>query len=355
MPDQTAPQANAIAETGPPTWAPPLEDDNQLPGQPPPRDWRFLFIGHDGLRAGWSILTYLLIAFLFSTLASFIIRHVLHHNPPVQRQSISLSTTLVADGLSFLLLLLAAFIVSLVEKRRFSSYGIGAFRTGQFVNGSLWGAAILSSLVGLLHVRGLLVMDSVLLHGTAALKWGLLWLLGFLCVGLTEEFLTRGFLQVTLTRGLAGVAGLLGMGERGRQRLGFWLAALLFSFLFGFGHGSNPGESPIGLVSAGLIGLIFAFSLWRTGSLWWAIGYHMAWDWMQSFVFGVADSGLMMQQHLLATHPQGPVLLSGGLTGPEGSVFVLSECLMTGLVIFFALPPQPGSLSFTSEQTSSQF
>ena len=347
--DHRGAQAIAIPQTGAPTWAPPLEDDNeaQLLRQQFQRDWHLIFVGRDGLRAGWSILTFLSIVFAFSAIANFFIRHVLHHKPgAAQTQVVSMGSTLVGDGLGFLLVAFAAFLVSLIEKRRFGSYGIGGFRTGQFVNGSLWGAAILGSLVVLLHVRGLLVLDGVLLHGVDALKWALLWLLGFLCVGLFEDFLTRGFLQVTLARGLAGLAGVLGMGERGRQMLGFWLAVLLFSIIFGLGHGSNPGESPIGLVSAGLIGFVFAFSLWRTGSLWWAIGYHMAWDWMQSFVFGVADSGLMMKQHLLTSHPQGPVLWSGGATGPEGSVFVLAECVITGVVIWFALRPEAGSASW---------
>ena len=345
MPEEITPHAHAIPQTGTAEWAPPLEDDNAvLPQQQQSHNWHFIFVGKDGLRAGWSILTFLTIVALLSAIVNAVVRHVLHHAPATASQKvITLSSTLIGDGLGFLLVAFAAFVVSLIEKRRFSSYGIGRFRVGQFVSGSLWGAAILSSLVALLHLRGLLVLDGVLLQGSAALKWGFLWLLGFLCVGLFEDFLTRGFLQMTLARGLAGVAGVLGMGERGRQVLGFWLAVLLFSFLFGFGHGSNPGESPIGLVSAGLIGFVFAFSLWRTGSLWWAIGYHMAWDWMQSFVFGVADSGLMMKQHLLASHPQGPVLWSGGATGPEGSVFVLGECVITGLVIWFALRPEAGS------------
>jgi hypothetical protein len=74
-------------------------------------------------------------------------------------------------------------------------------------------------------------------------------------------------------------------------------------------------------VAAGLAGLVFCFALYRTGSLWWAIGIHAAWDWSQSFLYGVADSGLMAEGHLFATHPVGKPILSGGLTGPEGSVF----------------------------------
>jgi uncharacterized protein len=58
---------------------------------------------------------------------------------------------------------------------------------------------------------------------------------------------------------------------RQSKAFGFWTAALLLSILFGVGHKQNPGESPIGLLAAGLAGLVFSLSLWRTGSLWWAM------------------------------------------------------------------------------------
>ncbi len=122
------------------------------------------------------------------------------------------------------------------------------------------------------------------------------------------------------------------------EALGFWTAALAFSILFGLGHSGNPGESPIGLLSAGSAGLVFCFSLWRTGSLWWAIGFHMAWDWAQSFLYGVADSGLMVQHHLLATHPVGKPIWSGGTTGPEGSIFVVLVLLIVAVIIATTLP-----------------
>ncbi|MGC2399529.1 MAG: hypothetical protein WA510_07095, partial [Acidobacteriaceae bacterium] len=60
-----------------------------------------------------------------------------------------------------------------------------------------------------------------------------------------------------------------------------------------------------------------------TGSLWWALGFHAAWDWAESYVYGTSDSGLAIQGHLLSTHPLGSLLWSGGKTGPEGSILVV--------------------------------
>lgn len=85
-------------------------------------------------------------------------------------------------------------------------------------------------------------------------------------------------------------------------------------------------------------GTVFCLSLWRTGSLWWAIGFHASWDWAQSFLYGVADSGLIVQHHLLATHPVGKPILSGGATGPEGSIFILPVMAVVSCIIIFTLP-----------------
>jgi uncharacterized protein len=97
--------------------------------------------------------------------------------------------------------------------------------------------------------------------------------------------------------------------------------------------------------------MVFCLSLWRSGSLWWAIGFHASWDWGQSFLYGVADSGLMVQHHLFATHPEGKPILSGGSTGPEGSIYVLAVLALVVLIIFFTLRRTQGT--YASKLTGS--
>jgi hypothetical protein len=46
----------------------------------------------------------------------------------------------------------------------------------------------------------------------------------------------------------------------------------------------------------------------------------------------------MVQHHLLATHPVGKPILSGGATGPEGSIFVIAVLALVALIILFTLP-----------------
>ncbi len=312
-----------------------------------PSAMRRVLFGADGLRAGWSLLLFLLL------LAALIIpghRLISDQHSPAASASArtreqSVRSAVRRDGVLFLMVVLASVAMSRIERRPLAAYGIGRTRGGarQFVAGLVWGLVFLSLLMALLRGAHLLVFDGRLLTGEAIVRFGAEWAVGFLLVGLFEEYFLRGYLQFTLARGFSGIYGaVLKRSHRDRLGLnrdawGFWTAAVILSFVFGLGHRSNPGESSIGLLTAGAAALVFTFSLWRTGSLWWAIGFHAAWDWAQSFLYGVADSGIMMQHHLLASHPVGRPNLSGGATGPEGSVFVLLVLLLVAVVIRMTL------------------
>jgi hypothetical protein len=68
--------------------------------------------------------------------------------------------------------------------------------------------------------------------------------------------------------------------------------------------------------------------VWVTGSAWWAIGCHAAWDWAETYFYGTADSGMPPRGHLLSSSPAGNSLWSGGTDGPEGSLLVLGVILL---------------------------
>ena len=299
-----------------------------------------IFIGKDGLRAGWSLLIFIALLAAVLIAANFV-AHKIHPNNPNAAKNmseISLKAAFINESLLLFIVLFVTWIMSKIERRPNSVYGFGGSRkVAHFFAGLAWGVVCLSLLVLSLWKTGLLVIDGRLLFGSDILRYGAAWLLGFLLVGLFEEYFSRGYLQYTLTRGLAGLCR-WAFETRHSQAFGFWTSAVILSFLFGLGHGKNPGESPIGMLSAGLVGMVFCFSLWRTGSLWWAIGFHTAWDWSQSFLWGVADSGAMAQHHLLATHPAGKPILSGGATGPEGSIFIVAVVGLISLIILLTLP-----------------
>ncbi|MDR3746342.1 MAG: CPBP family intramembrane metalloprotease [Acidobacteriaceae bacterium] len=350
-----------------------LPDSHGLPEQdlpsPPATESGFtladLFFGDDGLRAGWGILLFLalrdVLADGVTPLLSKLVPHtmggIFHPRRLMAYEGLALLTVIVATGL-----------MARIERRPASAYGLGGrHRLSNFCAGLGWGVALLSLLVFSLRACGLLVFDERLLFGASALRYAAIWGGGFLLVGLFEETFFRGYLQFTLSRGIGGIynwicanlspvpdsdataSHMAGSRATGQNAFGFWSAALLLSFGFGFTHSSNVGESPIGLFSAALIAVVFCFSLWRSGSLWWAIGFHTAWDWAQSFLYGVSDSGIGIAGHLFATHPVGRAIFSGGLTGPEGSLFILPIIALTVVVIHLTLPRE-SSVDLSTER-----
>jgi len=277
-----------------------------------------VFVGQNGIRAGWAVLLFVLVLAATAFVVNLVVRFVIHPKLPARGAAMSPEIGLFSEGLQAFVVCVATAVMALIERRPVLSYGYqGTARAARFFFGLVWGFVAISVLVFTLWKAGLLGFDGVRLHGglawTYAAKWGLV----FLLVGIFEESLLRGFLQFTLTRGI-----------------GFWWGALLLSFMFGFGHGSNPGESPVGLFAAGAIGVVFCLSLWYTGSLWWAVGFHAAWDWGESYFYGTSDSGMVAQGHLIGEHPLGKLLWSGGATGPEGSLFVVPLILVIALAMW---------------------
>jgi len=76
----------------------------------------------------------------------------------------------------------------------------------------------------------------------------------------------------------------------------------------------------------------------RTGDLWFAIGNHFAWDYGESFLFGVSNSGNESTGHLLTAHAHGSRWLTGGSVGPEGSLLVFVGLGLMALAFHFAYP-----------------
>jgi hypothetical protein len=287
-----------------------------LTTQPPRRNLQWVFVGADGLRAGWGIALFVLFFIGFSFLTFVVLKRLL---PPGHHANVlTVGRGLVTELAQLLPVVLATACLALIERRPLLAYGYqGTARLARFVSGLVCGFVALSALVLTLWRTGLLAFDGQMLHGAGIWKYAFEWGLVFLVVGFFEESTLRGYLQYTLSRGI-----------------GFWWGALLLSFLFGFSHGTNPGETPVGLFAAGAVGLVFCLSLWYTGSLWWAVGCHASWDWAESYFYGTSDSGLVAQGHLLGEHPTGARLWSGGATGPEGSLLALALLVIMALLMW---------------------
>jgi len=276
-----------------------------------------VFWGPDGLRAGWGFLFYL-IAFLL--LQRFAVQLAWARD----LGDSGLWSRMLEEFGSFLAGLLPAVVLARVERRPWGAYGLPLKPTfGRlFWIGAVWGFLAISLLIFPIYELHAFVPGHVVLRGTRLLRFAAFWAVFFLLVGLYEDFLFRGYSQFTLTRGI-----------------GFWPAALALSCLFGLIHRENAGESWSGVLMAALIGLFFCFTLRRTGSLWFAIGFHATWDWGETFFYGVPDSGWVAPGRLLRPTLAGPNWVTGGSVGPEGSVFCLIVVALTWIAFHRIFPP----------------
>jgi membrane protease YdiL (CAAX protease family) len=266
-----------------------------------------LFVGPQGLRAGWGILLFLAMVALVEALSLVIL----------PRRIASGGTLFLAEAMLFAAVAGSTAAMAWVEGRSVWSYGLARRRVpSRLLWGAFWGVVLLALLVGLLLVSGQVAIESGGLTGAEALGYGIAYAGALLVVALAEEMLFRGYLQATLAR-----------------LVGFWPAACLLSLAFGAIHRGNPGESVLGLVSAVLIGGVLCLCLRLSGSLWWPIGFHAGWNWAQVFLWGTPVSGFEFQGALLRSQALGDPLWSGGDTGPEGSLLILPILGLAVLVI----------------------
>ena len=169
---------------------------------PPSAPIRKIFFGQDGLRAGWRFLIFVLLLVGCVT----VIRLGLRQIPPVRRlleqaQNGTVTPTfeLVFEPALIAGLFLATFVMAKIEKRSLWAYGLplkGAFGK-LFWQGAVWGLAMVSVETFAIYALHGFSFGSLALSGFALLKYALAWALGFLFVGIFEEFSFRGYAQVT--------------------------------------------------------------------------------------------------------------------------------------------------------------
>jgi membrane protease YdiL (CAAX protease family) len=285
-----------------------------------------IFTGRHGIRAGWRLAIFIAIFAALVGGSQFGLFHIpalAAWQKAQDRHVFNPYQMLIGEGLSVLSLLIAAWIMTRIEKRTFADYylpGSQAFGR-RFLVGLPYGFAMLSLLLAIIAAFHGFSLGGLALTGREALYYGLLYAIGFILVGLFEEFSFRGYMQSTLTTGI-----------------GFWPAAILLSICFGAVHLNNIGEAWFGALMAGSFGILAAFSLSRTGNIWFPIGMHAGWDWGETFFYSTPDSGFLAKGHLLSSSFHGPTWITGGTVGPEGSAFVFLVLLLGAVGIHFMFP-----------------
>jgi membrane protease YdiL (CAAX protease family) len=116
--------------------------------------------------------------------------------------------------------------------------------------------------------------------------------------------------------------------------LGTWVAVILSSATFGFLHLLNPDATIGGAIYITIeAGLLLAGAYLVTRRLWMCIGFHVAWNYVQSAVFSGIVSGGVTEPGLIRDTITGPDLLTGGSFGMERSVVALVLCTTMGVIL----------------------
>ena len=270
-----------------------------------------LFYGPTELRAGWRLLIFIAIALALLTVKDLIFAKAMHE---VDKYTVFA----IGDAVAFLVFLVASWIMAKLEGRRIADYGLPWQKMfgRQFWQGTVLGFGSITALLACLRIAGVFKFGAPAVHGAEIWKWAAFYCFLFLAVGFKEEFQYRGYAQFTLSTGI-----------------GWWPAALAWSLLFGFSHANKSGETIMGLFNATLFGLLSCVALRRTGTLWLMVGLHAAFDWGETYFYGVADSGQTLPGHLLESSFSGPAWLTGGSVGPEGSWICTLLLVTLGLIL----------------------
>ena len=279
-----------------------MRDDPQPP--PATSTIRRIFFGPNGLRAGWRLLIFIAIIVALSNGARLILKRFFPD--ALDPSQLTPMRVIAPDLLVCFILAVAAWVMSRIEGRKLGQYGLPR---SEALGKNFWagiGIGLLATSATLLAIFALhgVRFTTAAIHGGAIFTAAAAWALAFLLAGLVEEFLFRGYAQFTLTTGM-----------------GFWPSAILLSGLFGLAHGTNGGETVLGDLSVVSFGLLLCLFLRRTGNLWCAVGFHLGYDWGQTFLYGVPNSGLLPSHNLLNASLTGPHWLTGGTVGPEASLF----------------------------------
>ncbi|HVF68355.1 MAG TPA: type II CAAX endopeptidase family protein [Pyrinomonadaceae bacterium] len=141
----------------------------------------------------------------------------------------------------------------------------------------------------------------------------------FLLGAAAEEMLFRGYPLQTLMRS--------------------WpiAPALVFSSVtFGLVHMQNPNVVPgFTLVNTALAGAWLAVAYWRTRSLWFPLGLHFGWNWVQGALLGSPVSGItrITPHPLFKFSDAGPEWIGGGAYGIEGGAACTLAIILATLFV----------------------
>lgn len=204
----------------------------------------------------------------------------------------------------------------LIERRRLEQFGFARGGAGRdLAVGFGVGALLMALVIGVLAAMGWYRVTGIATDADTLTRTLILFTAFFLGA-FFEEALFRGIIFRIVEEGL-----------------GSWLALLLSSAVFGLVHFANPNGTLLAAVAIAVeAGILLGGAYMLTRSLWFAIGIHWAWNFVQGPIFGASVSGIRQQGILEATY-SGPALWTGGTFGPEAGLIAALLCTSLGLLL----------------------
>ena len=209
-----------------------------------------------------------------------------------------------------------------IEKRKITSLG---FRKGHILREYLIGIGITFAMISIAALLGM-ATGAYTFRLSSGLSVGLIMLfcLGYMIQGASEEVLCRGYLMVSITR-------------RNRP----WIAVVVSSLVFAALHLGNPGFNLIGFLNIALCGASYGIYILKCGNIWGACALHSFWNFFQGNFWGISVSGTgwgMSSSILTATGKAGMELWNGGRFGIEGGLCATVAEVICLLFVIFLLP-----------------
>jgi membrane protease YdiL (CAAX protease family) len=280
-----------------------------------------VFVGSDQkLRFIWRAVIYWAIAAyaLPPLLTPLIIRTAALLN---LRDALTAPSLAISEIEIFAIALITTALLARYERRRVDSYGlpIGQAFGAKTAEGALVGLAMTGTVAAGMYLLGGMQVHGFAISGQALVVSALAWFGANMIVGVAEESMYRGYFLQTLW-----------------QSIGFWPASIVIALLFTADHYFyKPGENIWDVISLMSLSLFTCYSVLRTGTLWFAAGFHAAFDYMQFFVVGTPNGEQVPEGRLLDVTFQGPAWLTGGVLGTEASWLMYPAIAMGWLYVWW--------------------
>ncbi|MFI4969833.1 MAG: CPBP family intramembrane glutamic endopeptidase [Lysobacterales bacterium] len=242
-------------------------------------------------------------------------------------ETLNAATTAFGEATLFITTLIATAIFARYERKRIDGYGLPI---GRAFGPRTWEGVAAGIAMAAFVAAGMLLMGGMQIRGFATTGAGLgisalAWLGANIVVGVAEEFCFRSYLLQTLWKSV-----------------GFWPAAAVTTAIFvALHYFFKPGENIQDVITLTGLSLLLCYTVLRTGTLWFAVGLHVAFDYMQFFVIGTPNGGQIPAGRMLDVVFQGPEWLTGGTLGTEASLLMYPAIALLWVYIVFRYRAAP--------------